>query len=435
MKRLLFILGTLDSGGVAKSIVNLLNAIDRKEQKVHLLVMSAGDGPFAQYIPEDVIIHRNPITAWLLAGFGGVWQLVKHGHLLLALGSLLRMALSKIDKPSAAGLLAQMFPELPVPSSTVTPVSHSKTHTNETCNLKLETTDPLKPATTDPLQPETSEVLILETSTNPPLWDVIVDYNGQQNLYYMVDKLKGKKKITFFHSDYHKWPYYERMDRKYFPKVDAICTISEQCVQSLKEVFPEVSDKVKLVPNISLPSMIYKLADEKVEMPPLHGTVLVTVGHVCYNKGIDLIIGAAKILKQKGIDFSWILVGSTDGADEYLSEIRNTELKDYIHLVGIQSNPYAYMKRADIVVHPSRFEGKSITLDEAKILCKPIVVTNFSTVRDQFEDGVNASICAMDGEALAQAILLIVDNEQLRNYYVRNLQQSLKEYKMNLFDF
>lgn len=432
---ILFIIGALDSGGVAKSIVNLLNAIDRKEQAVHLLVMSAGDGPFAQYIPEDVIIHRNPITAWLLAGFGGVWQLIKHGHLLLAFGSLLRMALSKIDKPSAAWLLAQMFPELPVPSSTVTPVSHSKTHTNETCNLKLETTDPLKPATTDPLQPETSEALKLETSTNPPLWDVIVDYNGQQDLYYMVDKLKGKKKITFFHSDYHKWPYYERMDRKYFPKVDAICTISEQCVQSLKEVFPEVADKVKLVPNISLPSMIYKLADEKVEMPPLHGTVLVTVGHVCYNKGIDLIIGAAKILKQKGIDFSWILVGSTDGADEYLSEIRSSELKDYIFLVGIQSNPYAYMKRADIIVHPSRFEGKSITLDEAKILCKPIVVTNFSTVRDQFEDGVNASICAMDGEALAEAILLILGNEQLRNYYVRNLQQSLKEYKMNLFDF
>lgn len=384
MKKILFIIGTLDSGGVAKSIVNLLNAIDRKEQEVHLQVMSAGDGPFAQYIPEDVIIHRNPITAWLLAGFGGVWQLVKHGHLLLALGSLLRMALSKIDRPSAAWLLAQMFPELKSPQPNSTSLSSTQ------------------------LQ-----------------WDTIVDYNGQQDLYYMVDKLKGKKKITFFHSDYHKWPYYERMDRIYFPKVDAICTISEQCVQSLKEVFPEVSDKVKLVPNISLPSMIYKLAEEKVEMPPLHGTVLVTVGHVCYNKGVDLIIGAAKILKQKGIDFSWILVGSTDGAEEYLSEIRNTELKDYIHLVGIQSNPYAYMKRADIVVHPSRFEGKSITLDEAKILCKPIVVTIFSTVYDQFVKGVNASICEMTSLSLSEAILGLINSYELRRKYTCILEETI----------
>lgn len=415
MKKILFIIGALDSGGVAKSIVNLLNAIDREKQEVHLQVMSAGDGPFAQYIPEDVIIHRNPITAWLLAGFGGVWQLLKHGHLLLALGSLLRMALSKIDKPSAAWLLAQMFPELPVPSSTVTPVSRSKTLTIETCNLKLETTDPLKHEAY--LNPETSEALKPETLSSSSLWDVIVDYNGQQDLYYMVDKLKGKKKITFFHSDYHKWPYYERMDRKYFPKVDAICTISEQCVQSLKEVFPEVAEKVKLVPNISLPSMIYKLAEERVEMPPLHGTVLVTVGHVCYNKGIDLINEASKILKQKGIDFSWILVGSTDGAEKYIEEIKYSDLKDNIYLVGVQSNPYAYMQRADIIVHPSRFEGKSITLDEAKILCKPIVVTNFSTVNDQFEDGANASICDMNGFSLAEAILTLITDDVLRDHY------------------
>ena len=424
MKKILFIIGALDSGGVAKSIVNLLNAIDREKQEVHLLVMGAGEGPFAQYIPEEVFIHRNPITAWLLAGFGGVWQLLKHGHLLLALGSLLRMALSKIDKPSAAWLLAQMFPELPVSSSKVTPVSSFKTCTSESYNLQPETTVPLQPETSEALQPETSEALKPETSTIPPLWDVIVDYNGQQDLYYMVDKLKGKKKITFFHSDYHKWPFYERMDRKYFPKVDAICTISEQCVQSLKEVFPEVSDKVKLVPNISLPSMIYKLADEKVEMPPLHGTVLVTVGHVCYNKGVDLIIGAAKILKQKGLDFSWILVGSTVGADEYLSEIRSSELKDYIYPVGIQSNPYAFMKRADIVVHPSRFEGKSITLDEAKILCKPIVVTNFSTVRDQFEDGDNASICEIDDGCLADGIERMVMDDRLRVSYIKNLSNN-----------
>lgn len=411
----LFIVGVLDSGGVAKSIVNLLNAIDRKDQEVHLLVMSAGDGPFAQYIPEDVIIHRNPITAWLLAGFGGVWQLIKHGHLLLALGSLLRMALSKIDKPSAAWLLAQMFPELPVSSFKVAPVSSPKPRTAKNCNLQSETAEPL--------QPETSEALKLETSTNPPLWDVIVDYNGQQDLYYMVDKLKGKKKVTFFHSDYHKWPYYERMDRKYFPKVDAICTISEQCVQSLKEVFPEVAEKVKLVPNISLPSMIYKLAEEPVEMPPLHGVVLATIGHVCYNKGIDLIIGASKILKERGIDFSWILVGSTDGAEDYLKEIKNSALEVCIYPVGIQPNPYAYMKRADIVVHPSRFEGKSITLDEAKILCKPIVVTNFSTVKDQFVHGSNASICEMSSMSVAEAIVELIEIESTRYLYSHNLKE------------
>lgn len=371
MKKVLFIIGALDSGGVAKSIVNLLNAIDRKEREVHLLMMHDVNGPFQKYLPEDVQVHRIAETGWLLEGWSGISQLIKHGHLLLALGSLLRMLLSRIDKPAAGWLLSRLFPALPGD------------------------------------------------------WDVIVDYNGQQQLYYMVDKLKGKKKISFFHSDYHKWPYYERMDRKYFPQVDAICTISEQCVQSLKEVFPEVADKVKLVPNISLPEMIYKLAKEPVEMPPLHGVVFATVGHVSYNKGIDLIIGASKILKQKGLDFSWILVGSTDDAEKYIEEIKHSDLKDNIYLVGVQSNPYAYMQQADIIVHPSRFEGKSITLDEAKILCKPVVVTNFSTVYDQFEDGVNASICEMRCDELAQGIHDITTNLILREKYSTQLKKEL----------
>lgn len=370
MKRVLFIIGALDSGGVAKSIVNLLNAIDRKQQEVHLLMMHDVNGPFQKYLPEEVQVHRIAETGWLLEGWRGVLKLIKHGHLLLAMGSLLRMFLSRIDKPTAGWLLSRLFPAL------------------------------------------------------PGEWDVIIDYNGQQQLYYMVDKLKGKKKITFFHSDYHKWPYYERMDRKYFPKVDAICTISEQCVQSLREVFPEVADKVKLVPNISLPEMIYKLAKEPVELPPLHGVVFATVGHVSYNKGIDLIVGAANILKQKGVDFSWILVGSIDGAEKYIEEIVHSNLKDNIYLVGVQSNPYGYMQRADIIVHPSRFEGKSITLDEAKILCKPVVVTNFSTVYDQFEDGVNASICEMGCEDLAEKVNHILSDLYLKTLYIDNLKRS-----------
>lgn len=368
MKRILFIIGALDSGGVAKSIVNLLNAIDRKERVVHLLMMHDVNGPYQKYLPEDVQIHCIAEAGWLLEGWCGIVQLIRHGHLLLALGSMLRMSLSFIDKPLAGWLLSRLFPALSGD------------------------------------------------------WDVIIDYNGQQQLYYMVDKLKGKRKITFFHSDYHKWPYYERMDRQYFPKVDAICTISEQCARSLKEVFPEVANKVKLVPNISLPKMIYKLADEPLEMPPLHGAVFATIGHVCYNKGIDLIIGAAKILKEKEYDFSWILVGSTNDAVDYINEINQYSLKDNIYMVGVQSNPYVYMNRADIIVHPSRFEGKSITLDEAKILCKPVVVTNFSTVNDQFEDGVNASICEMECMSLAIAIETLLKKSELQSLYKCNLQ-------------
>ena len=93
--------------------------------------------------------------------------------------------------------------------------------------------------------------------------------------------------------------------------------------------------------------------------------------------------------------------------------------------LGVLSNPYPYMKLADIIVHPSRFEGKSIALDEAKILCKPIVVTNFSTVNDQFIDGVNATICEMDGNSLANSIQQLLEDKSISDRYVDYLKSHI----------
>ena len=207
--------------------------------------------------------------------------------------------------------------------------------------------------------------------------------------------------------------------------MDLICTISDQCVRSLKEVFPEEAEKVRLVPNISLPSMITRLAEEPIDMPSVHGFIFATIGQVSYNKGIDMIIAASRILKQNGIDFSWLLVGSIATAEGYVDEVMQSDLKNNIYFMGVQSNPYPFMKCADIIVHPSRFEGKSVTLDESKILCKPIVVTNFTTVGDQFENEVNASICEMTGEAVAQTILKLIENKEWRDRYITNLKDEL----------
>ena len=95
--------------------------------------------------------------------------------------------------------------------------------------------------------------------------------------------------------------------------------------------------------------------------------------------------------------------------------------------MGTRINPYPYLKKADLYIHPSRFEGKSIALDEAKILCKPIVVTCFSTVSDQFEDNWNASVCEMDAESLAAAIEDLAINVEKRQKYISNLKKEKRD--------
>ena len=365
-KRILFMIGTLQSGGVSKSIVNLLNVMDCTTYDVHLLLLDRTGDILSPYLPSDITVHVNREIENLHRGLRGVRALLFTGHLLLAFGSLLRMLMSKISRAWAGRWLAYLMPRF----------------TDLT-------------------------------------FDLIIDYGGQQQLYYMVDKLDGKKKITFFHNDYSKWPYYYAADRLYYPKIDQILSISQTCVDVLKAYFPDCKDKISVMQNISSPLLITKQANETVDLP-IAPLLLVSLGHIMRRKGTDFSIDAAKILQEKGVEFKWMLVGKVVEKD-LIRRIEQEGLADRFVVLGIRSNPYPYIKAADIYVHPARFEGKSIALDEAKILCKPIVVTNFSTVNDQFEDRVNASICEMNGGALADAIIELATNKELCQSYVAYL--------------
>lgn len=368
-KRILFLIGNLESGGVSKSMVSLLNIIDKQKYDVSLWIASP-QGVFMPQVSVDVtILFDKRITA-LSQGFVGVVSLLKQGYLILAFGSLVRIALSKVSKPNAGRLLASLMP------------------------------------------------IVTDGE-----YDLIVDYNGQQQLYYMVNKLKGKKKVTFFHSDYSQWPFYYTADKKYFSKVDGIFTISQHCVEILKKWFPKQADKIHLMENITSPTLINKLAEESFKNPWHKDAVkLITVGHVVDAKGSHWAIEAVHILKKRGVDVDWAFVGSVSDVLRYNKMVEQWNLQDNITFVGITPNPYPYIKAADIFVHPSQFEGKSIALDEAKLLCKPVVVTNFSTVHDQFIDRVNATICEMNPVAIANAIEELAKDEVLRKKYVDYLQ-------------
>lgn len=378
-KKVLFIIGSLQSGGVSKSMISLLNAWDTEKYETSLLLCCKDGDIFSEYLPKNIQLIYNPVIEHVMGGFSSLKWLLAHGYFLLCLGVLLRLILSRISRPLASELIARMMPVV------------SNVH-----------------------------------------YDLIVDYGGQQLLYYMVNKLSATKKVSFFHSDYSKWSFYYNADKKYYPLVDHIFTISQICVDSLKHFFPNCADRVSIMENISSPTVIRQQSLESIgefkkqidQMKANGNTILCTIGHICRGKGFDFAIEASDILKRDGINFKWIFIGKVLEED-LLKLIADKELDDNILLVGIQSNPYPYIGLSDIVVHPSRFEGKSIALDEAKILCKPIVVTNFSTVGDQFENGRNGTICEMSGKAVANAIIELINNPNLQDSYRMYLESHI----------
>lgn len=252
-------------------------------------------------------------------------------------------------------------------------------------------------------------------------YDIALDYGGQQMLYYMVDYINAKKKISYFHSDYNQWPFYYDVDKYYYPYVDAILTISPTCVNSLKKYFPECRTKIFLLENIIDRNQCVKKSLEFSSCLPECFNII-TVGHLSESKGTDLAIDTALLLKNNNVLFHWTFIGGDNiSIKRFKSKSDKFGLSEVITFRGNMCNPYPFYKDCNIVVHPSKFEGKSIALDEAKCFSKPCVVTNFSTVLDQFVPNVNGIIVNMSAEDIFKGIMMLKQDRRLYQKIENNL--------------
>lgn len=377
MKNILFLISNLGCGGVQKSFINLLYAFDRKSYSIDVYLLR-NTGIYMPMLPKDVNVIHYDVVDMIFDYFPiSVMRLLKHSYLRLAVMRIIQFIISRFNRGYGGLLLSKMM----------SPIINKH-------------------------------------------YDVAIDEGGQSLLYFMIDKVAAEKKITFFHNDYSKWNFYYSVDKVYYPKVDYILTISETCINAMKSYFPNI-DKQKfiLMENITSVETIYKLSNERINDMPQSKLRLCTLGRLADQKGIDLAIDAAKILKDRNMEFVWVFIG--DGVPKlkrrYARMVSEYNLCEQIVFLGVRTNPYPYLKQADIMIHPSRYEGKSIALDEIKILCKPVVVTNFSTVYDQFEDHINATICEMNPLSIAEAIIDLCTNESLRNSYINNLRDNIRD--------
>ena len=79
-------------------------------------------------------------------------------------------------------------------------------------------------------------------------------------------------------------------------------------------------------------------------------------------------------------------------------------MTDRFILLGKKVNPYPYIKKCDIYCQPSRYEGKAVTVGEAQILAKPVVITNYPTAKSQVKDGFDGYITELSVEGIVDGI-------------------------------
>lgn len=259
-------------------------------------------------------------------------------------------------------------------------------------------------------------------------YDIAIAYQQGFPTYYVAEKISAKRKYAWVNVDIGYAGYKESFNRPFYDKMDCIVAVSDVLYQMLAKSDFVNSEKLKTIYDILNVDFIKKLSHEK-KIPKENGFVITTVGRCVYQKGYDLAVDSAYILKQKGLLFKWYFVGGGNQELVIKQKIKDNGLDDCVVMVGMQSNPYPYMAAADIYVQTSRFEGFGLTIAEAKILKKPVVSTNFDVVHDQLEHGKNGLIAEMTPESLADNILNLVKDAFLRKGIVSNLDlESNKTY-------
>ena len=371
-RNILITMPSLHSGGAEKSLISLLTALPKDMFDIDLMVVNKG-GLFYNMVPDGINIIEAPRSFRI--ALGRLYEMKSIDWGLKCISNVL-LRLSRLSNLKTLQFTWMMWHK-------IIPDLHKS-------------------------------------------YDVAVSFMDSMTNYYVIEKVNAKRKYLWVHNDYKKLNAYAPFDAKFFSKADNVVTISNLCVQSLKETFPDLKDKFIAIENISSKKLIDKMADEfyPEEYKGIEDkTIILSIGRLVEQKGFDLAVKAAKNLKEKGVHFQWFIIGVGGLKENLKAYILQNDLQNYFELLGERPNPYPYIKYCNLFLQTSRFEGKSIVVDEAKILNKPIISTNYPTVKDNIQDGQSGIICEISPEAIANAIIALNQDESKQRHIISHLKK------------
>lgn len=379
--RILIAIHYMHLGGAEISLIGLLQALDPKKVNVDLFVYSH-EGELMKLIPEYVNVLPEIPTYKMFER--PMKEVLKKGHLSVFFARMkakmrMKSYLKKkqtIDQSAIMGFLGE----------------------------------------------EVSKVV---PDINPSVeYDLAISFLTPHN--FVRDHVRAKKKICWIHTDYTRIDVNAELELPVWDSFDYVASISSDVTKTFLQVFPTLAPKIIEIENILSSTFVCHRAEEfdvqdtlltAHSQQPTANINLLSIGRFTNQKNFDNLPDICRktleLLKDKNISLRWYIIGF--GADENLirQKIAETGMQEHVIILGKKSNPYPYIKTCDIYVQPSRYEGKSVTVREAQMLCKPVVVTNYPTASSQIQNGLDGVIVPMNNENCAKGLAeFILDTEK-----------------------
>lgn len=379
-KKVFIFLYDMEIGGIERSLINMLGSFDYEQFEVDLFICRH-TGDFLGMIPEQVNVLEEwgPYTVFRKS----IRQCLREGYY--------RATMMRLWAKCVSQMYSLFKKHKEGPGYTLT-------------QLISKYAIPLLPAFAK-------------------VYDLAIGYAWPHDV--IVHKVKAKKRVAWIHTDYSQIEIMNEMDLKTWGQFDHIISISDACTESFITRYPSLEQKIIQVENITSPALIQRMSGDEEEAERWlmnHHFNIVSVGRLSPVKGFDLAAQALKQLHDKGLtDIRWYVVGYGGMEGELVEFISQLGLEGKFVLLGKKVNPYPYMKACDVYVQPSRYEGKAVTVTEAQILGKPVVITNYPTASSQVTDGVTGLICDLGVEGIVEGIEKVYKDAHLRERLAHHL--------------
>ena len=378
MKNLLFVINTLGYGGAERAMLDLLDVLEPEKYEISLFVLT-GQGELSHALPEYVhLLNQN---------YKDVSVLTKEGRKRL-MRSVLKAGIGK-------GLFLRRF-------------SYLLKNIRNMCKKGKILPDKLCWR----LLADGAPVINKE-------YDLAVAYLEGGATYYVAEHVKAKKKAAFVHIDYGKAGYTRELDLDCYSKFDHIFTVSDEVKEHFLEVYPEYEKNVTVFHNLVNQERIRRMADQgKGFEDDFQGYRILTIGRLTRQKRFDIAIQAMLLLKEKcSTPVRWYVLGEGDLRNRLEQQIQEAGLENDFILLGVKENPFPYYKNCDFYVHATGYEGKSIAIQEAQTLGKPILATDCSGNREQINNGADGCLCQLTPEAVSEQLFWMIQHpEECRSY-------------------
>ena len=226
---------------------------------------------------------------------------------------------------------------------------------------------------------------------------------------FVLKKIKAKKKVTWLHCDFELCGANSKASEKIYQQFDEIVACSEGTKRAFLRCMPQFKDKCVAIRNCNDYENIRMLAGDGIPYDKSEFNI-VTVARLSKEKGIERAIEAVKRCVKKGYQLHYHIVGSGDQAEHLKKLTRDYGLENAVTFYGNQNNPYPYMKNADLFLLPSYHEAAPMVFDEAACLGVPVLATATTSTDEMITESGFGFVCENSQVGIADGLMKVLMN-------------------------